>query len=106
MNRPTVIKLLTLTVAVSGVLTACNRGPSEAEFVQACLKTQATEPMCECAAREARSNLSPDLYTAMVLDMEGKKQEAAALVEDMTFDERAAFAMQQFEILGKCATDE
>lgn len=105
MSRSTMIHSLTLTIALGGPLTACKGGPSEAEFVQACVNTQATKPMCECAAKEAKSTLSTTLYSAMVLDMQGKKQEVAAIAEKMSFDERAAFAAKQFAIMGKCIPD-
>ena len=62
----------------------------------------ATQAMCQCGAHEARAALDPKLFDAMVLDMQGKKQEAEALVSDMPLDQRGEFAMQQFSILGKC----
>jgi hypothetical protein len=94
----------TLMLAVlTGIVAACGKGgPSEAEFVEACKTTQATPAACACAAKEAKKQLSTKLYTLMVLDMQGKRQEVAALAEDMSFDERAKFAEQQFAILGKC----
>ncbi len=94
-------------MAVGCALSACGGGggPSDAEFTQACLASPAADQkICECAAHAARSTLSPDLYKVMVLDMQGKKQEEAALTEKMSFDQRAEFGMHQFEILGKCAT--
>ena len=41
----------------------------------------------------------------MVLNMQGKKQESEALVEGMSFDERAKFAKQQFEVVGACVVE-
>jgi hypothetical protein len=37
--------------------------------------------------------------------MQGNKQESEALTEDMTFEERAKFAMQQFEVVGACVAE-
>jgi hypothetical protein len=34
--------------------------------------------------------------------MQGRKQESEALVEGMSFEDRAQFAMQQFEAIGTC----
>ena len=95
----------TLATALAAVLAACSKGNDVNAFVQACVKTQATQKMCECAAHAAASKLSPELYNAMVYDMEGKKQELAAISEKMSFDQRAAFAQQQFEIMGSCMKD-
>jgi hypothetical protein len=87
----------------SGCIAACSSSsPNDTEFVQACLKTQATQPICECAAKEAKK-LSAEHYRIMVLDMQGNKQEVAALADKMSLDQRAAFAQEQFEVLGKCA---
>jgi predicted lipase len=96
----------TLAVAaLATTLAACGKAPNTAEFVQACVKTQATQKMCECAAKEAASKLSPDLFNAMVYDMQGKRQELAVISDKMSFDERASFAQKQFEIMGACMKD-
>jgi hypothetical protein len=41
----------------------------------------------------------------MVLNMQSKKQQSEALVEGMSFDECAKFAMQQFEVIGACVVE-
>lgn len=92
---------IVVTVALG---TGCHSGPGEAEFMQACLNApndNGGEEACRCAAREAQA-LPPKHYEIMVLDMQGKRQEVASLMETLTFDERAQFAMQQFELVGKC----
>ena len=63
------------------------------------------ESASRCAARYSRENLDPKLQKAMVLNMQGKKQESEALVADMSFDDRAKFAMQQFEVIGACVVE-
>ena len=88
-----------------GSRAACSKAPDTTEFVQACVKTQATQQMCECAAKAATSKLTPDLFKAMVYDMQGKRQELAAISEKMSCDERASFAQQQFAIMGACIKD-
>jgi hypothetical protein len=97
---------MAMTTLLACALSACGGGLSEADFVQACMRSSsaqgATEAMCQCGAREARTSLEPRLFDAMVLDMQGKTQEAEALVGDMPLDQRGEFAMQQFSILGKC----
>jgi len=93
---------LAATIATAATLAGCGKSPDTGEFVAACVKTQATQQMCECAAKQAASKLSPDLFNAMVYDMQGKRQELAAIADKMSFDERAAFAQKQFEIMGAC----
>ena len=86
----------------------CGAGVNDGEFVQACMNqkgvqmVKVTEEMCRCAAKYSRENLYPRLQKAMVLNMQGRKQESEALVEGMSFEERAKFAMQQFEVIGAC----
>lgn len=95
-------------VATSALLAACTGGPSDGEFVQACMNQQGvqmvkmTEEMCQCAAKYARENFDPKLHHVLVLNMHGKKQESEALIADLSFDDRAKFAMQQFEMVGAC----
>jgi hypothetical protein len=100
------IKNLTAACAAIPMLVACAGGASEGEFVEACLKggsqEMATTEICQCGAREAHARLSAQHFHAMVLDMQGKKQEAEQLLGDLSFDDRAKFAMEQFEVLGAC----
>ena len=101
-------RIVYVLVVASAGLGGCGGGINDGEFVQACINQKGvqmvkmTEEMCQCAAKYSRENLDPKLQKAMVLNMQGKKQESEALVEGMSFDERAAFAMQQFEVIGAC----
>ncbi len=105
MSRYSTRLAILATAALTATLAGCGKAPNTGEFVQACVKTQATQKMCECAAKEAASKLSPDLFTAMVYDMQGKRQELAVISDKMSFDERASFAQKQFEIMGMCMKD-
>jgi len=64
-----------------------------------------TEALCRCGAHEARQRLPPQHFHAMVLHMQGKKQEAEQVLGDLSFEDRAKFAMEQFEILGACLNE-
>lgn len=104
-------------VIMVGLLTACDlMGPSEGEFVQACLeegKRNANkrfsdemgvnrEAACKCAASEAKSSVSPDGYRAMILNMQGKKQEASMITSKMSEGEQMAVLKAGLEMFGKC----
>jgi hypothetical protein len=99
-------------VMVAGaLLTACGGGPSGAEFVEACLQEGQSaasqmldkelgvtrKAFCECGEPIARSSLSTDGYRAMVLQMEGKGEEARAITSKMNEAEQTAAV----EVLGK-----
>jgi hypothetical protein len=110
MNRKRIV--CALVAAAGAALGGCGGGPAAGEFVQACMNqkgvqmVKVTEEMCRCAAKQAHENLDPKLQRAMVLDMQGKKQEAEALVADLSFEERAQFAMQQFQVIGACVVEQ
>jgi hypothetical protein len=104
-----------LIIAIA-LLAACSPGPSEAEFVAACLKEGERgankmmrkemgvkgEAFCKCVAKEARTNLSADAQRAMVLDMQGKKQEASAISSKMSDADQMAFMKGATNVFGKC----
>jgi hypothetical protein len=114
MNRTRIACALVAAGAAVVALGGCaGGGPGEGEFVQACMNqsqnsiqmVKVTEEMCRCAAKYSRENFDPKLQRAMVLNMQGRKQESEALVEGMSFEERAQFAMQQFEVIGTCVVE-
>ena len=108
MNRTKIVCVLASVSAAAALFAGCGGGPSDGEFVQACMNpsglqmVKMTEEMCQCAATYARKNFDSKLHRVLVLNMQGKKQESEALVEGMSFDDRAKFAAQQFEMVGQC----
>jgi hypothetical protein len=106
-----------LTAVVAGTLVmACGGGPSEKEFVDACLKEGqgaastlldkelgvSREAYCNCGAKVAKDSLSSDGYRAMVLDMQGKRAEASAITSKMSEAEQTAAVTVAGEMLEKC----
>jgi hypothetical protein len=110
MNRNLIALLVAPILSSLPLLTGCAGGPSDGEFVQACMNqgqhslqmVKMTEEMCQCAATYARENFPSPVRQAMALNMQGRKQESEALLQGMSFDDRAKFAAQQFEMVGKC----
>ncbi len=107
-----------MAVILAALLAACDSGPSEAEFLAACLKEGERsvankalrkemgvkgDAFCKCAAKEARTTLSADAQRAMILDMQGKKQEASAISSKMSEADQMAFMKGASTIFGKCA---
>ena len=109
--------LVVTVVVAGGLLVACGGGASETEFVEACLKegqsaaTQALdkelgvtrEGFCKCGAGVAKSSLSADGYRAMVLEMQGKREEATAITSKMSDADQEAAVKVAGEMLEKCA---
>jgi hypothetical protein len=55
------------------------------------------EAFCECGEPIVRSSLSTDGYRAMVLEMQGKREEASAITSTMNESEQAAAV----EVIGR-----
>jgi hypothetical protein len=84
-------------IALTALLAACSRGPSEAEFVAACIMEGEigankmlrremgfnNETGCQRAARDAAASLSADARQSMILNMQGRKQESQPIIAKM-----------------------
>jgi hypothetical protein len=92
-------------------------GPSESEFVAACLEQGTSganqamaremgivdrEATCKCMAKEAKATVSADVYRVMILDMQGKKQEAAAITSKMGGAEQLDALGATMQVFGTC----
>lgn len=98
------LQLLSAVLA-TGWLAGCGQAALESNLAQACMKQnnpEVNETMCKCMARGTVEGLPPKFQQAMLLDMEGKKQQAQEILGDLSFEERAKFGMKQFEIVGNC----
>jgi len=99
------------------MLLACSSGPSESEFAAACMQEGqrgankalsremgivSREKFCACTASETKPLVSADGYRWMMLDMQGKRQEAAALEAKMNENDRMEMAKAAMTVLGKC----
>ena len=103
--------------AGAALLVACSSGPSESEFAAACMQEGQRgvnralsremgiqrETFCQCMAKEAKAVVSSDGYRWMMLDMQGNRQEAAALQAQMRESDRMDVAKAAMVVLGKCA---
>ena len=108
--------LCRITVAIMAtLLAACDGGPSEAEYVTACLKEGEmgankalrkevgnSEALCKCAAAEVSSSLSADARRSMILNMQGKRQELKAIISKMNEAEKMASMNAGLSMLKKC----
>lgn len=105
-----------LAAIASMALMACDAGPSESEFVAACLKEGARganramrremgvqpEAFCRCAAAEAKARLPAEARQAMVLDMQGKTAEARAISSKLNEADQMAFMQGTMKMLEAC----
>jgi hypothetical protein len=115
------LRLLRTAIAAAAaaiVATACDSGPSDSEFIAACLAEGERgiankamrremgvkgEEFCQCGAKQARTVFSPELRRVMVLGMQGKKAEANAVVEKLNDKDQEAFMKGAMTIFGTCA---
>ena len=109
--------LCRVTVAIMAtLLAACDGGPSEAEYMAACLKegemtankalrremSVNSEAQCKCAAAEVTSSLSADARRSMILNMQGKRQESKAIISKMSEAEKMASMNAGLDMVKKC----
>jgi hypothetical protein len=107
---------LAMAVVVGVLFTACNGGPSDSEFVAACMNEGqggasqmldkelgvTRDAFCKCGAPIARSSLSSDGYRAMILDMQGKREEARSITSKMSESEQQGAVEVLGQMLEKC----
>lgn len=107
---------LAMAVVAGALLTACSGGASESDFVAACMNegqgvasqmldeemAVKRDAFCKCGAGVARSSLSSEGYRAMILDMQGKGEEARAITSKMSDSEQEATMMVLGQMLQKC----
>ena len=108
----------TTVLILSALVAACDSGPSDAEFVAACLKegqrganmamTKALgverDKFCQCGAKASRAAMSDEARRLMVMGMEGnKRQEIAALQAKMSDAEKMKIMGAGLEVFGQCA---
>jgi hypothetical protein len=110
-------KMSRVAVVVGTLFTACGGGASESEFVAACMKEGQSaasqlldkelgvtrDAFCKCGAGVAKSSLSGDGYKAMILDMEGKGEEARTLTSKMSESDQQAMLQVAAAMIEKCA---
>jgi hypothetical protein len=98
------IHALCATIAASALLFGCSQAVSEADFVKECVANNPTanEALCSCMHRETLDRLPKEVHEAMLLGMQGRKQEAEALMSNIDMDKRGELMEKQFEIVGAC----
>lgn len=104
--------------ALALLIEACESGPSDAQFVAACVKEGRRganramsralggdrDEFCQCGAKAARAAMSENGRRLMVWGMEGnKRQEIAALQARMSDDEKMKVMGAGLEVFGQCA---
>lgn len=88
-----------IAMATVGVIafSACGEAgtPEHAALVGFCRSDGGKQPACTCAADRTvqlfkDNRISPDMFRALVLEAEGKADEAEAILQTMSIDEKFA----------------
>jgi len=107
---------LVIAVGMGALLMACSGGSSDAEFIAACMNEGqrmasqmldkelgvTRDAFCKCGATVAKASLSADGYRAMVLQMQGKGEEATSITSKMSESEQMAAIKVAGDMLEKC----
>ena len=116
MNKQSWGMFLGAPILVGAVLAAGCGGSAEAEFVEACMQEgqgaanqmmdremgAKREEFCKCGAKAARSSMSGKAFHAMVLGMQGKRQEAAEITMKMNESEQRELLMGMGQVFQNC----
>lgn len=85
------------------VLAACG-GPNKA-LVDSCVADGMKKGDCACLATEAEKQMDKDVFAAVVLQAEGKEDEANAMMEKMPIEKRFSVATGIISVMGACAVE-
>ena len=102
--------------SIVNLIAACSGSPSESDIVAACLKEGETvaqirrdkqmgvnrDAFCKCAAKEAKTTLTPDGQRATILFMQGKKEESRAITAKMSQTEQENHLKNGLIVAKKC----
>ena len=103
-------------VIIAALQAGCGGGDAGA-FVQACMNESGSpagamfeqnmgvskDAFCKCGAKTAKASLSGKAFHAMVLDMQGKKQEAYEITSKMDPAEQQQVIMGMMTVFQNCA---
>lgn len=108
--RPSSILGCLSIVAAVALLSAC--GGDEGAFVKACMSEGSgarmmgggnQEEFCKCSAHTAKSNMSGKAFHALVLQSQGKQQEANDIMTKLDQGEQGQMIAGSLRILQDCA---
>lgn len=105
-----------IAALAAALLAACDGGPSDSEFHAACLSEGGagankamrremgldSEAFCKCVTAEARTRVSAEGRQAMMLDMQGRAQEARAISAKMDAAAQEAFMKGGLGVMQAC----
>jgi len=88
-------------------LAGCSKGGgsgSAKDLIEACLEsTNMERPLCECVAKKASEELSPDGVAFLVASLKGDEDAATELRKKLDMSEMVAAGMFMTKAPGQCA---
>ena len=100
MPRVTLAALAVLVLAVD-----CSEGGAGKEaWIKQCAKGGDDRKTCTCVADDLQKNLDHPAFKAMILDAEGKPEEANRIRDKMPVDRQMAAMNVAMKAAGKCAS--
>ncbi|MEZ5939488.1 MAG: hypothetical protein R3C52_14915 [Hyphomonadaceae bacterium] len=82
--------------------TACSGGGDTAVLVKSCVDEGTPKKDCECFIGEMKKNLDKDLYRSIVLDSQGKKEEAEKIRSDLSMEKQFSAIGVMMAAANKC----
>jgi len=97
------MKRFVLAAAAVLMLTACGAGGGKAAMVKSCVKEGEDKKTCECVATELEKNADKDVFKALVLQSQGKNEEAEKIMNALPMEKQFSAASAAMGAMMKCA---
>lgn len=93
-------------LAAAAVLMAASCGAAgggKAAMVKSCVKEGEDKKTCECVATELEKNADKDVFKALVLQSQGKNEEAEKIMNALPMEKQFSAASAAMGAMMKCA---
>jgi len=97
------MKRFVLAAAAVLLLAACGAGGGKAAMVKSCVKEGEDKKTCECVATELEKNADKDVFKALVLQSQGKNEEAEKIMNALPMEKQFSAASAAMGAMMKCA---
>lgn len=99
------MKRFVMAAAAVLMLASCGAvgGGGKAAMVKSCVKEGEDKKTCECVATELEKNADKDVFKALVLQSQGKNEEAEKIMNALPMEKQFSAASAAMGAMMKCA---
>lgn len=94
--------LRTIAICVAALTLSGCGGGGKAVIIDTCMEEGDSKEDCVCLAQVLEENLSPRAFEAMVLQAQGKDEEAEKVTDSLGMTEALSIASAMIEVMSEC----